>query len=605
MIETLVALLAATVITVPIARRLGFGSIIGNLAAGVAIGPSGLGLVSEVTQIRSVSELGVVMLLFLIGLEIRPHRLWILRRTILGLGLGQMLPSAAIIAVLVHEWGLSWSASSLMGLGLALSSTAIVLPMLNERGLLSAAAGRDAFAVLLFQDMMFVPLVALVPIFGGAHLTVHLPWLAVLRGVLAIGVIVGAGTFLVDRLFRIMGSTHSPEVFTATTLLLVVGTAALAHWAGLSASLGAFLAGALLSDSEFRHAIQADIEPFEGLLLGFFFISIGMSVDFALVAQEPGLVVGALAALLVVKLVVGAAVSYAKRRSVATALRFALALPEGSEFSFVLFGAASAAGVIAGRTADMATLVVALSMIVTPLAFAGVERVAARRLVRPPAPAEAMPDAPSPVVICGFGRMGQIVGRLLSVQRIAYTALDHNPEHVAFVRRFGARAYFGDPTRESVLRAAGAKSARLLIVTLDDPESVLKAAEVARRHFPHLRIIARARNRRHAQALMALGVTHVVRETLHSSLVLGGIALEALDFPEKEAQRTIEIFRARDERLLSETLPFASDEQRVIASVQASVTELQELFEADRREAEAALASSGPSLRMPEDDGAP
>ena len=584
--ETLVALLAATVITVPIARRLGFGSIVGYLAAGVAIGPSGLGLVTEVARIRSVSEFGVVMLLFLIGLEIRPHRLWILRRTILGLGFGQVLPSAAVIALLVHvALGLVWPASALLGLGLALSSTAIVLPMLNERGLLSAAAGRDAFAVLLFQDMLFVPLMALVPVFGGAHLVIHMAWLAVLRGLLAIGVIVGAGAFVVDRLFRIVGSTRSPEVFTATTLLLVVGTAALAHWAGLSASLGAFLAGALLSDSEFRHAIQADIEPFEGLLLGFFFISIGMSVDFGLIAQEPVLVAGALAVLLAVKIAVGAAVSYAKRRSLPTALRFALALPEGSEFGFVLFGAAASAGVIVSRTADLATLVVALSMIATPLIFAGAERVASRRLVRPPAPAEAMPETPGSVIICGFGRMGQIVGRLLAVQGIAYTALDHNPEHVAFVRRFGAGAYFGDPTRESVLRAAGALSARLLVVTLDDPESVLKVAEMARRHFPHLTVIARARNRRHAQALMALGITRVVRETLHSSLVLGAAALEALDFPAREARRTVEIFRERDEILLAETLAFASDEQRVIASVRQSVTELQELFEADRRAA--------------------
>ena len=304
MLETLLALLGATVVTVPIARRLGVGSIVGYLIAGLAIGPNGLRLVTGVPEIQNVSELGVIMLLFLIGLEVRPHRLWILRRTILGLGFGQMVPSAAILAILAHLDGIGWSQSCLLGLGLALSSTAIVLPMLNERGLLSTAAGRDSFAVLLFQDMAFVPLVALLPLFVPGHITnhlltgslatglaVHLPWLAVGRGVLAAAVILIGGIFLVEKIFGLIGGARIPEVFTAMTLLIVVGTTSLAHWAGLSPSLGAFMAGALLSDSEYRHAIQADIEPFEGLLLGFFFISVGMSVDFPLLLHAPGTVV--------------------------------------------------------------------------------------------------------------------------------------------------------------------------------------------------------------------------------------------------------------------------------------------------------------------------
>ncbi|MCF3947605.1 monovalent cation:proton antiporter-2 (CPA2) family protein [Acidiphilium sp. AL] len=588
MLETLLALLAATVITVPIARRLGVGSIVGYLVAGLAIGPAGLRLVTGVAQIQNVTELGVIMLLFLIGLEIRPHRLWILRKTILGLGFGQMLPSAAILALLGHLAGLAWLVAALIGLGLALSSTAIVLPMLKERSLLSAASGRDAFAVLLFQDMAFIPLVALVPLFGAAHLPshlpAHLPWLAAGRAVLAVIAILAGGMFLVERIFRLIGGARNPEVFTAMTLLIVIGTAVLAHWSGLSASLGAFMAGALLSDSEFRHAIQADIEPFEGLLLGFFFISVGMSVDVHLLAAQPLTILAAVAAMLAVKALVGFAVSFVKRRNGPTALRFAAALPEGSEFSFVLFGVAVTAGVLPKTTADLATLAVAASMIVTPLIFAAIERLAIPRMGKRPAPADDIASgAPAPVIICGFGRVGQIVGRLLSVRRIPFTALDQNAGQVAFVRRFGARVFFGDPTRLSVLRAAGGDAAQVLVIALDDAEAALKLAELARRYLPHLTILARARNRRHAQLLLDLGVSHIVRETLLSSLKLGEMTLTALDIGAGEAARTVEAFREHDERILTDTRSFAADEGRVIASLQQSIAELQELFEADRR----------------------
>ncbi len=592
MIETLVALLAATVVMVPIARRLGVGSIVGYLVAGLAIGPDGLRLVTGVAQIQNLSELGVIMLLFLIGLEIRPHRLWILRKTILGLGFGQMLPSAIMLAALAHWAGLGWQAASVLGLGLALSSTAIVLPMLSERNLLSAASGRDAFAVLLFQDMAFIPLVAIVPLFASGHVAAHLPthlprhvpWFAVGRALIAVIAILAGGIYLVERVFRLIGGTRTPEVFTAMTLLIVLGTAALAHWAGLSASLGAFMAGALLSDSEFRHAIQADIEPFEGLLLGFFFISVGMSVDFSLLVAHPLTILAAVVATLAVKIAVGFVVSFLKRRSALTALRFAVALPEGSEFSFVLFAAAIAAGALTKTQAGLATLTVALTMLVVPLLFAAIERWAIPPLSqRREASAAIAPDQPTPVLICGFGRVGQIIGRILSVRQIPFTALDQNAGHVSFVRRFGARAFFGDPTRITVLRAAGADTAKLLIIALDDPDAALKLAELARRHLPHLTILARARNRRHAQLLMDLGVTRIVRETLLSSLKLGEMALAALNIDEAGAAETIARFAARDEALLTETLNYAGDESRVIATLQQSVAELQELFEADRK----------------------
>ncbi len=389
MLVTLVALLGASVIALPITRLLGLGSILGYLIAGVAIGPAGFGLVRQSGQITAVSELGVVMLLFLIGLELRPHRLWILRGTILGLGLGQLVPTATVIALLAHLAGIAWQNAIVLGAGLALSSTAIVLPMLADRKLLSTTAGRDGFAVLLFQDMMFIPLVALLPLLerhGVPSLPNHLPsaanvpWKAVARGLVAVAVMLVGGTLAVPHIFRLVGRLRSPEVFTTTALLLVVGTAALAEWAGLSTSLGAFMAGVMLSDSEYRHAIQTDIEPFEGLLLGFFFISVGMSADLGLALNHPGDILAGLVLLVAVKTAISFALGWIKRRNLASALRFATALPEGSEFSFVLFAAATKAGVMEKSAADLATLIVALSMIATPILFAGSERLLMPRL---------------------------------------------------------------------------------------------------------------------------------------------------------------------------------------------------------------------------------
>ncbi len=380
MLATLAFLLAAIVIAVPLSRRVRLGSILGYLVAGIVIGPSGLRLVTDVDQIGDVAELGVIMLLFLIGLDLRPHRLWVLRKTIFGLGLGQMVPSAAVLAGLAYWAGVPWAGALTLGAALALSSTAIVLPMLRERGLLTAAAGRDAFAVLLLQDIAFVPLVALIPLLSEPQLPAHVPWTVVGKGVLAIAAILVGGNFLVGPLFRLVGGTRVPEVFTATALLLVIGTAALAEWAGLSTSLGAFMAGVLLSDSEYRHELQADIEPFQGLLLGFFFMSVGMSANLALAYEHALFVAVSLVVLLAGKFAVAFVVGLIKRGSVKAALRFGLALGEGSEFSFVLLGTAVSSGVLAQAYSDLATLVVALSMLVTPGLFAAAERLLTPRL---------------------------------------------------------------------------------------------------------------------------------------------------------------------------------------------------------------------------------
>jgi CPA2 family monovalent cation:H+ antiporter-2/glutathione-regulated potassium-efflux system protein KefB len=583
MFITLAILLGAIAIAVPLSRFAGLGSILGYLVAGVVIGPSGLGLITNVGAIGDVSELGVTMLLFLIGLELRPHRLWILRKAVFGMGIGQMVPTALIIAFLVHLAGYEWASAAILGIGLALSSTAIVLPMLNERNLLPSIAGRDSFAVLLFQDMAAIPVLALLPILAGGDIAGHISWFALLRGVGVIAAILVGGTLAVQPLFRIVGHTKSPEVFTATALLLVVGTAALADWAGLSASLGAFLAGVMVSDSEYRHELHADIQPFEGLLLGFFFISVGMSADLALAIQHPVQIVALVAALIGLKSAIAFTVSYSRRRLLGPALRFALALPEGSEFSFVLFATAVAAGALEQRLANMATLVIALSMMAAPILFAGSEKFLMPRIgQRKERPFDKIETANAPVIICGFGRFGQIAGRILAMQRIAFTALDKNQEQVDVVRRFGSKVYYGDPAREEVMRAAGAETARVLIIALEDMDESLNVARMARRKFPHLEIFARARNRRHVHLLMASGVETIVRETFFSGLRLTELVLEKLDVPHDVAQRAIALFREHDEKILEQTYAVANDEQQLIQSIQEASQELLDLFESDQ-----------------------
>ncbi|MDQ2805183.1 MAG: cation:proton antiporter, partial [Pseudomonadota bacterium] len=521
-------------------------------------------------------------LLFLIGLELRPHRLWILRKAVLGLGLGQMVPSAALLTGLAYVAGVAWPGAGVLGAGLALSSTAIVLPMLGERNLLSSTSGRDSFAVLLFQDMAFIPLVAFVPLLAGAHVPTQVPWHEVARGFAAIAVILVGGGFLVRPLFRVVGGARTPEVFTATTLLLVVGTAALANWAGLSMSLGAFMAGVLLSDSEYRHELQANIKPFQGLLLGFFFISVGMSANLALALRSPALVGASVAVLVAAKAAVAFVVGWIKRRNVRSAIRFALALPQGSEFTFVLLAAAVASGALQQGQADLATLVVAASMLVSPVLFAASERLLVPRLETRKEPVyDTIEAAPAPVIICGFGRVGQIVGRVLRMQRIRFTALDTDQAQVEAVRRFGDKVYFGNLGREEVMRAAGAETARVLVVALDDMDATLRVVEMAKRHFPHLVILARARNRRHAHLLMDVGIDGIIRETFFSSLRLSEMVLEHLDIAPESAHRAIELFRESDERSLEETHAVAHDEQQLIQSRQQAAQELMELFESD------------------------
>ncbi len=534
MLTTLVSLLAAATVAVPLTRRFGLGSVLGYLLAGVVIGPSGLRLVSDVDQISDVASLGVVMLLFLIGLEVRPRRLWVMRQAVFGLGSAQLLLSAAGLGGLAFVAGVGWPGAAVLGVGLAMSSTAIVLPLLAERELMQGRAGRDAFAVLLFQDLSFIPLVALVPLLADRTLPDHVPWHDVARAALAVGVILVGGRFAIPPLIRAIGGARTPELFTTASLLTVAGTAYIANLAGLSMSLGAFMAGVLLSQSEYRHELEADIAPFEGLLLGFFFISVGMSADLGLAQANPGLLVMATCGLLVTKIIDMLRPCPAHPSGPGGLDPFRLALPQASEFSFVLFGAAVAAGALDAERAAMATLVAAVSMAATPVLFALSEHFVVPRLHAVPPPAYDLinPEA-NPVIISGFGRFGQIVGRVLRMHGIAFTALERDPGQVDVIRQFGGQVYFGDPTRPDLLRAAGAEQAKLLVIAMDHMQDVLRVVDVAKRHFPNLKIMARARNRRHAHLLMDRAVDGVVRDTFHSSLKMAEESLTHSAFPRR------------------------------------------------------------------------
>jgi monovalent cation:proton antiporter-2 (CPA2) family protein len=585
MLPTLVALLAAATIAVPLTRRAGLGSVLGYLLAGVVIGPSGLRLVSDVDQIESVAALGVVMLLFLIGLELRPKRLWVMRHAVFGLGTGQLLLTAPLLAGLAHLAGVGWAGSAVLGAGLAMSSTAIVLPLLAEADLLQSRAGRDGFAVLLFQDVAFIPLVAIVPLLTEHALPEQVPWRNVGMAAAAVGVILIGGRFVIPPLMRAIGGARTPELFTAAALLIVASTAFIASLAGLSMSLGAFMAGVLLSQSEYRHELEADIAPFQGLLLGFFFISVGMSANLGLAVAHPLLLAATTAALLLAKLAVCFGLAMLSRQSLTNAIRFSLALPQASEFSFVLFAVAVAVGALTQAHAAMATLVAAVSMAATPVLFAVSERFLIPRLTPEPAPDWDPIDAPAePVILCGFGRVGQIIGRVLRMHGIGFTALERDPGQVDVLRRFGNKVYFGDPTRADLLRSAGAARAKLLIVALDNMEDVLRVVDVAKRAFPGLKIMARARNRRAVYLLMDRAVDYMVRDTFYSSLKMAEETLVALGVPQAEAERSVALFRAHDEQNLLQTHAIYRDEKKLIQSTREATEELLAVFEADQKD---------------------
>ena len=569
--------LAAAVLFVPLFRRFGLGAVLGYLCAGIAIGPFGLALISKVENILHFSEFGVVLLLFVIGLELEPKRLWTLRRAVFGLGGAQVLVTTVLLATLAWVCGLPLATAVIAGFGLTMSSTAFVLQMLAERNELAARHGRAAFAILLFQDLSVIPFLALVPLLAGGGESGG--WAGAAKALGIIAVVVVMGRYALRPLLRGIAASGVPEVFTAAALLVVTGTALAMEWAGLSMSLGAFLAGVLLADSEYRHELQADIEPFKGLLLGLFFIAVGMSAQLPLVWQQPLTVAALVVGLMLVKAVVLYGLGRWSGLPSDNARALGAALAQGGEFAFVLFAVASDAGALNEPIEQLLVVVVTLSMMLTPLLY----MVQARfKSASSAAPFDVIEAAEGGVILAGFGPFGQIVGRLLRLKRIPYTVLEKDSAQVDFVRRFGNRVFYGDASRLELLRAAQADSARLFVLSIADQETSLKIAETVRRHFPKLRIFAVAKTRQHAMRLMDLGVTDIVRRSYFSSLELSRGVLTALSGDALDAERAVSLFRVNDEDTLRRQHAVAHDEQALIQTARDSARELEQLFEADK-----------------------
>lgn len=577
--------LGAAVIAVPLSKRLGLGSVLGYLGAGVIIGPSVLGLVHEVHETMHFAELGVVFLLFLIGLELQPSRLWKLRGAVFGLGGAQVLVSALVLGGIAFAFGLPWQGALVVGVALAMSSTAFATQILTEKNELRAPHGRSAFAILLFQDLAAIPMLAVTPLLGagGSHEDARDPWM---QGLLVAGVLVGlvlVGRFALRPALRFIAQAKSHELSVASALLVVIGTAILMDAVGLSMALGAFLAGVLLADSEYRHELEANIEPFKGLLLGLFFIAVGMSANLGVLVAQPLLVVGLALGLVIVKLAILFGLGRWRGHPSREAAGLGVAISQGGEFAFVIFAVAMAGGVLAQSTVELLVVVVTLSMVLTPLAFALRDRAVAWTARGEARAYDTIDDDARRVIIAGFGRFGQMVARVLSMKKIAFTALDASAEHVDFVRRFGNRIYYGDASRLDLLRAAKADEARVFVLAIDDFEASMRTLHVVQEHFPHLKIVARARNRQHAYALLGAGVDTVIRETLAGSLDAARLTLEALGADPGEARNVVTRFAEYDERQLRDQYVNRDDEKKLIESAKRYSAELERILEEDAR----------------------
>jgi glutathione-regulated potassium-efflux system ancillary protein KefC/glutathione-regulated potassium-efflux system protein KefB len=582
LLEQVAIFLLVAVLLVPLFQRLKLGAVLGYLAAGMLIGPWGLGVVGAVESTMQFAEFGVVLLLFLIGLELDPARLWALRHTVFGLGGAQVAVTGGAIAFTAIAAGLTWQAALIVGIGCAMSSTALVIASLTERGQLLTRHGRESFAILLFQDLAVIPLLALLPLLAASPEQSGAHWTAAAKGIAAIAVVIAGSRLVVRPALKFIAGHSSREVFTAAALLLVVGSALIMEKIGLSMSLGAFLAGVLLADSEFRHELEADIEPFKGLLLGLFFISVGMSANLTLLSSAPLTVIGLALALMLAKFILMYAISRATGAPNDTAQRLAVALSQGGEFAFVLFSTATGLGVFDLETSQLLVMVVTLSMLLAPFVFAAHDRLITRWIERRSEPEyDTIVGPGNPVIIAGFGRFGQIVARVLRMCGISSTALEANYQQVDFVRRFGNKIYFGDASRLDMLQAAKTGEAKLFVLAIDDVEASVKTAALVRRHFPNLPMLARARNRVHYFRLRDLGVKLIYRETFPSSLEVAHQALLRLGLGVAAAQRAVTLFKQHDEAQLEAQHAIHHDEAQLIQTSQQAAAQLKELFETD------------------------
>lgn len=585
-LEQIALFLGAAVLFVSLFRWFKLSSILGFVSAGLVIGPWGFGMVSDVENILHVSEFGVVLLLFIIGLELQPSRLWALRRAVFGAGFAQVLSCTVLLMLAARAVGLGWTSAGIVAFGLSLSSTALVLQMLAERNQLKAQHGRAAFGVLLFQDLSVLPMLALLPL--AASEAPSGDWqtqvTTVLKLVAAVGGVIVAGRWIVRSFLRLVAKTRITEVFTAAALLIVIATALLLREVGLSMSLGAFLAGVLLADSEFRHELEADIEPFKGLLLGLFFIAVGMSANLGLLVDAPGRVFAATLGFMAIKLIAVTALGRFTGHGWDSAWKLGWSLAAGGEFAFVLFTSAASSRLIDPETGDLLVLAVTLSMMLGPLLLISHEALIKRWRQGKEEQFDAMEDREGQIIIAGFGRFGQIVARLLRARRIPFTAMDASQTHIDFVRSFGNRVYYGDVSRLDVLRAAGAEHATILVLAIDDVEASVRTVEIVKQHFPHLRLFVRVRNRQHAFRLMELGVTSLVRETFAASLEMGSDVLRTLGEPPESVRRFIKRFREQDENMLRAQFAVKDDTNKMIATTQEAAQQLESLFAADEVE---------------------
>ena len=593
--------LAAAVIAVPLARLLGLGSIIGYLGAGIAIGPWGLKLVSDPQDMLHFAEFGVVLMLFLVGLELEPRRLWSLRKPIFGWGSVQLFGSAALMFAGAVALGVDWRLALVAGLGLGMSSTAIGLGALAERNLMPTTSGQSVLSVALLQDVAAIPILALVPLLAVATVGAEAAhgdgqgWLGAARALGVIAAIVLGGRLLLRPALRWIARSRTPEIFTAASLLLVVATAALMQAVGLSMALGAFLAGVLLAESEYRRELETDIEPFKGLLLGLFFIAVGMSIDFAVVLAQPLLVAGVVVGFLLLKALVLWAMARTMPIPKAERPVFNILLAQGGEFGFVVFQTAAQAGVIDAPTSSLLVAAVAISMLLTPLLLVCADRWWIPRLAGRSGPQLAEIDEPqqAPIIIAGFGRYGQIVGRMLYANDLSATVLEHDAEQVEAIRKFGWQVFYGDATRLDLLRTAGAASARVLVLAIDDVAQSVKVAELVREHFPQITIVARARNVTHYQQLRDHGVTLIERETLDSALMSARSVLELSGFEPHQARTLAMRFRRHSVAQLDVLRAHRKDEAKLIAASKQGRQQLEDLFAQERDAARRRLARAG------------
>ena len=589
--------LAAAVVMVPLAKRLGLGSVLGYLVAGIVIGPALLGFIgTEGQDLMHFAEFGVVMMLFIIGLELEPELLWKMRKPIAGLGGLQVLATSLILAGIAMLFGLGWKPAIAIGMILSLSSTAIVLQTLNEKGLMKSSAGQSSFAVLLFQDIAVIPMLALFPLLAtyepaadakaDHHPTLvdNLPgWGETLVVLGSVAAIIVLGRFLVRPLLRLVASVRLREVFTATALLLVVGIAVLMTQVGLSPALGTFLAGVVLANSEYKHELESDIEPFKGLLLGLFFIAVGASINFQLIASEPFLILGLVLMLMAIKAIILFILGKVFNISINQNMLFAVALSQVGEFAFVLFSFSLKEGILPQNVTDTMMAVVAISMALTPLLMMMHERILHPRLTAKNKEQEREADVideKNPVIIAGFGHFGNIVGRFLRAHNIGTTILEIDAERVDVLRRLGVKVYYGDASRYDLLHAAGAAQAKLIIIALEPAEKRLEMIETIKKHFPNLRMLVRATNRFDAYDQMNAGMLHIYRESVDTALRLGVDVMKMLGYRSYMAQRAARLFLKHDEANLKK-LASIKDDDEYITTARAYIEEVEKLLQAD------------------------